>query len=323
MSITVVAEYVDMPAEGINVVSRTLIDDLRAAGQSVRIIPPHRLLQNLPRMILSPSRLVVFSHGPGVRTVLASAILRRLSRSRLVWIATRPDLAALPKWLQGRPTAHAVICNRPRADLQAAASDAKLIAQPIGVAPERLAGGQAGRWPDIAAKGVPVAVHVGHLRRSRGLERLCEIKALLGDRIELVVVASSYFDAAPGLVDELVAAGVHVDHGFVPKIADVYRSADLYLFTPPPESEGAIEMPLGVLEALSCCLPVISTPFGALPEALAGERGVEFAASEDFAHAVARWIERGASNEKPAGLPDKLNAHRIATRVLDLYAETK
>jgi glycosyltransferase involved in cell wall biosynthesis len=321
MSITVIAEYHEAPAEGINVVSRTLIDDLRASGQFVRIVSPDRLLQNLPRLIFRPSRLTVFTHGPGVRTVLVCAIMRRVSRSRLVWIATRPDLSRLPKWLSGRSTAHAVICNRRRTDLHMTAPDAEVIIQPIGIAPERLAGGQSGRWPAIAAKGVPVAVHVGHLRRSRGLERLCEIKALLGDRIEVVVVASPYFEPAPGLMEELVAAGVHVDRGFVPTIADVYRSSDLYLFTPSPESEGAIELPLGVLEALSCSVPVISTRFGALPEFLEGANGVQFAASQDFAEAVATWVARGAANPRPDGLPDHLNAHQIARRVLDLYAD--
>lgn len=281
------------------------------------------MLQNLPRLVLQPTALTVFTHGPGVRTVLACALLRCLSRSRLVWVATRPDLTKLPAWLKGRRTAHAVICNRPRPDLQAAAADARIIAQPIGISPERMAGEQGGKWPHLAAHGVPIAVHVGHLRRSRGLERLCEIKAILGDKIEIVVVASPYFEPAPGLMEELTAAGVHVDRGLVPKIAEVYRSADLYLFPAPPESEGAIELPLSVLEAMACRVPVISTPFGALPEAVAGAAGVRFATSENFAAAVADWFVHRSDPAQPEGLPPHLDAHRLADRIQELCEETR
>ncbi|MEM7441329.1 MAG: glycosyltransferase family 4 protein [Pseudomonadota bacterium] len=195
--------------------------------------------------------------------------------------------------------------------------------QPIGIAPERLASsGTVPLWAELRRPGVLLAVHVGHMRRSRGLDRLREIKILLGNRIEIVVVASPYFAPDTGLMEELIAAGVHVDRGFVPAIADVYRSADLYLFPPPPESEGAIELPLGVLEAIACKVPVISTPFGALPEALAGLSGVEFVASKDFATAVARWVDRGEANPRPEGLPAYLNAHRITERVIELCMET-
>jgi glycosyltransferase involved in cell wall biosynthesis len=319
MRMTVVAEYRDKPAEGINVVSKTLIDGLRARGHEVAVIPPASVLSRLPRLLLKPAPVTIFTHGPGPRTVLVSRILRSLSRTRILWVATRPDLGACPRWLRGGRSAHAILCNRPRADLAGVARDAHLVTQPIGIAPERLAGGgQAPIWAGRRRDGVPIAVHVGHLRRSRGLDRLCEIKALIGDRINIVVVASPYFDPDPGLMEELLAAGVHVDRGFVPAIADVYRAADLYLFTPPPEIEGAIELPLGVLEAIACGLPVISTPFGALPEALAGTDGVEFAPSEDFAQAVVRWVDRRAANPRPAGLPDHLNAHRITERVLEL-----
>lgn len=321
MKMTVVAEYHERPAEGINVVSKTLIDGLHARGHEVAVVPPDRILSRLPGLLLKPDAVTIFTHGPGPRTVLASRTLRALSRTRILWVATRPDLATCPRWLRGGRSAHAILCNRPRDDLAGVARDARLVAQPIGIAPERLAGGGAAPlWANRRQDGVPLAVHVGHLRRSRGLERLCEIKALLQDRIDIVVVASPYFEPDPGLMEELVAAGVHVDRGFVPAIADVYRSADLYLFPPPPETEGAIELPLGVLEAIACGLPVISTPFGALPEALAGARGVEFAPSEQFASAVARWVDMGQAHPRPAGLPDHLNAHRITDWVIELSA---
>ncbi len=314
--ITVVAEYHDAPAEGINVVSKTLIDDLRKAGHEVRIIPPAHLLRHLPKLLFAPTGMTVFTHGPGLRTLLVSRLLRLFSSTRIVWVATRPDLARCPSWLKGWRTAHAVICNRARNDLMSVAGDAVMIEQPIGIAPERLVASGEMRWPELQARAVPIAVHVGHLRRTRGLDRLIEVKAALGDRIEIVVVASPYFTPEDSLLADLAAAGVRVDRGFIAAIADVYHAADLYLFPPPPASEGAIELPLSVLEAIACGLPVISTPFGALPQALAGVAGVEFAESDRFAQAVTEAITNGLP-QRPACLPDNLNAHRLATCLME------
>jgi glycosyltransferase involved in cell wall biosynthesis len=175
------------------------------------------------------------------------------------------------------------------------------------------------RWPDLRARGVPIAVHVGHLRRTRGLDRLIEVKTRLGGQIEIVVVASPYFEPEDTLMADLQIAGIRVDRGFIASIADVYLSADLYLFPPPPQSEGAIELPLSVLEAVSCGLPVVSTPFGALPGALAGVTGVRFADGAGFTDAVENMISNGLT-DRPQGLPPHLNAHRLAERILEIEA---
>ena len=318
MKCIVVAEYKDAPTEGMNVVSRTLIDDLRLKGVDVSVVSPSKVLLRLPALLFSRSRLIVFTHGPGPRTVLASLVLRVLSRLRIVWVATRPDLSGCLAWLRNTRTAHAVVCNSRRSDLTSVARDAEVVLQPIGIAPERLGGGDGPKlWPGLRRSGVPVAVHVGHLRASRGLERLATVKNLLGDRIEVVVQASPYFEPEPDVLRMLGAAGVHVSRGFVAEIAQVYRSADLYLFPAAPDHKGAIDLPLSVVEAMACRVPVIATRFGALPEILDHEEGVTLVGPDDFAQSVARWVELApALRRRPDGLPDALNAHHLSEVVM-------
>lgn len=322
MKCIVVAEYEDAPVEGMNVVSRTLIDDLRLKGVDVSVLPPAKVLSRLPILLFARSRLIVFTHGPGPRTVLASLVLRLLSGLRIVWVATRPDLSGCPAWLRNRRTAHTVICNRRRSDLASVARDAKMVVQPIGIVPERLAGGNGPKlWPELRRPDVPVAVHVGHLRANRGLERLAAVKILLGDRIEVVVQASPRFEPEPDVLRMLGAAGVHVSRGFVAEIAQVYRSADLYLFPAAPDHHGAVELPLSVIESMACEVPVIATRFGALPETLRHSNGVTLVEPDDFVQAVARWVDApAAQRRRPDGLPAALDAHRLSEVVMG-YAD--
>lgn len=321
--ITVVAEVSDQPAEGMNVISATLVADLQQTGLSLRVIPPHRLLRHLPGLILRPSALTVFTHGPGLRTVLVTRLLRWLSRTRLVWVATRPNIDNLPAFLMGWSTAHHVICNQPNVALKRAAPEAETIVQPIGMDPSRIGkrtkaeAPEPPLWPEVQARGVPILAHVGHLRQSRGLDRLIEIKAAVGAEAEVVVQASPTFTPEPGVLEALQAAGVIVSRRFVADIGQVYRSCTLYLFPVPEDGEGAIELPLTVLEALASKTPVIATPFGALPRVLNHTKGLSFAPSADFAQVVVERLQKGAI-ERPDGLPESLHAARLTETILRL-----
>jgi len=51
------------------------------------------------------------------------------------------------------------------------------------------------------------------------------------------------------------------------EIEELYQLADLYVF-PVVDKLGSIELPLSIMEAMACNLPVISTKFGALPRIL-------------------------------------------------------
>ena len=65
-------------------------------------------------------------------------------------------------------------------------------------------------------------------------------------------------------------------------IEEIYALSDCYVFPTPPANKGAsIEIPLSVLEAMSCNLPVITTRFGALPRVFTEGSGLTFVEGED------------------------------------------
>ena len=61
---------------------------------------------------------------------------------------------------------------------------------------------------------------------------------------------------------------------------ELYQLSDAYLF-PVLDPSGAIEMPLSVLEAMACGVPVLTTPFGDLQQRFPSGSGVVFWRSTD------------------------------------------
>jgi len=115
-----------------------------------------------------------------------------------------------------------------------------------------------------------ILLHVGHLNQGRNILALSGLQSVHGQQV--VVVGSSSTPHDKELVDALRHRGVRVIDDYVANIAELYQAADCYLF-PVQNETSAIDMPLSILEAMACNIPVVATRFGALG-VLANVKGV-------------------------------------------------
>jgi glycosyltransferase involved in cell wall biosynthesis len=171
-----------------------------------------------------------------------------------------------------------------------------------------------GLHPDL-----PVALHVGHLRTGRGVRALADLAARGGCQVVLVTSSSTAHEAEPGLADELRRAGVIVLGEYLPQIEELYQLADCYVF-PVASTDNCIGVPLSVLEALACDLPVVSRRFAALPELFAAQAadhpGLIFVDSpEALVGEALRLCRSGTRGTRPLALPYGWDA--VAATVLD------
>ena len=109
-----------------------------------------------------------------------------------------------------------------------------------------------------------IVLHVGHIKASRNLELLIDINKKFED-CQCVIVGSTATQQEHETHKKCDEAGVIVISKTIDTIEEVYALSDIYCF-PVKENNGAMETPLSVLEAMSCNLPVIATPFGQLTE---------------------------------------------------------
>jgi glycosyltransferase involved in cell wall biosynthesis len=105
----------------------------------------------------------------------------------------------------------------------------------------------------------PVVLHVGHLETARNLTALL---ALPMNNIQVVVAGSVYMGVDIHLLGQLQDAGFTLFEGYQPHIEELFMLADCYVF--PVRPGNSISMPLSVLEAMACNLPVLTTRFQGL-----------------------------------------------------------
>lgn len=106
-----------------------------------------------------------------------------------------------------------------------------------------------------------LVLHVGPIRANRGLDTLKEVAGTKNCKV--LVIGSTSSPCEKTMIERLSRSGCIVWREYLGAIHEVYQMADLYVF-PVEDCLGTIEVPLSVLEAMSCNLPVITTAIGGL-----------------------------------------------------------
>lgn len=132
-----------------------------------------------------------------------------------------------------------------------------------------------------------VVLHVGHITRGRNLKLLERVQE---SGYQVIIAASTSIKVDKPTYRSLQAKGCLIWRSYFEHIEEIYHLSDCYLF-PTVSSIGSPELPLSVIEAMACNLPVISTRFGALPQFFQEGEGLSFVSGEGgFLHRL-RSIE--------------------------------
>jgi glycosyltransferase involved in cell wall biosynthesis len=134
-----------------------------------------------------------------------------------------------------------------------------------------------------------VILHVGPLARGRNLSLLQQLQ---GGQNQVLVVGSTSLKKDARVCRELTATGCLVWTAYFPSIEEIYALSDCYVF-PTLERGESIELPLSVMEAMACNLPVVSTRFGALPRVFPEGGGLFFV---DKPEDIPRYVEELGSS---------------------------
>lgn len=160
-----------------------------------------------------------------------------------------------------------------------------------------------------------IVLHVGHIKESRNIRFLAQLTEQAS--VQVVVVGSSSTAQDRGLAKFLLNKGVVVIDRYVGEIEEVYQLSDVYVF-PVREKTAAVEMPLSVLEAMACNLPVVTTPFGGLRDSFSEGEGFHFA-EDDFPNKVMRALaDKSSTRDMITDLTWPVVVRRLLTEIEEL-----
>ncbi len=115
--------------------------------------------------------------------------------------------------------------------------------------------------------------HMGHLNEGRNLKSLIPLQKS-GNQIVIVGSSSTPKDSIgpASLKESLVKEGIIILDAYIEHIEEIYQLSDLYIF-PVITKTGSIGMPLSIMEARACGIPVLTTNFGSLKHFLSSDNG--------------------------------------------------
>ncbi len=118
-----------------------------------------------------------------------------------------------------------------------------------------------------------VISHMGHLNDGRNLESLIPLQNA-GYQIVIAGSSSTPKDSlgSDQLKQKLLNSGIIIIDKYLDKISEIYQLSDLYIF-PVVAKCSSIGMPLSILEARACGIPVIATEFGSTKHYLKDDYG--------------------------------------------------
>jgi len=138
----------------------------------------------------------------------------------------------------------------------------------------------------------PVVLHVGHMKVSRNIGVMQQLAADFHGLLVTSTMTAGEADAA--LREELLLqSNLTIIDTYQPRVEELYQLADVYLF-PVTQARNCIDVPLSVLEAAACGIPVVGTDYGEM-KALLGQPG--FYPLKDFAPQAMNSLLRQAARE--------------------------
>lgn len=147
-----------------------------------------------------------------------------------------------------------------------------------------------------------VFLHIGSIKDGRNVQLLEELQ---NDDNQVLIAGSTSTGIDWSVYQRLVDAGCLVWTKYIENIEEIYALSDCYVFPVVLKKDNmgravadSIEMPLSVLEAMSCNLSVISTKFGVLPKVFEEGDGLFFAENEGDFIVLSESIKNGGVKVK-------------------------
>ena len=294
MRVCIIGHFGDNHDEGVRIVGHELACELQLNGIDVKKINMSSLLQMVKIFTFDPA-IIHFVLSPTVLGLIIAKMISQINpRKKIVISAIHPAIneRKINQWL----APDLILVQSKNSEVLFSNLGFKTKIFPNGISIKKFFPYELSEKQQIREKyKIPsnkfVILHLASITKERNLEILCNIQK--GNDCQVIIIGRVHESMDLEVYTQLKKAGCAVWIEHFPNIEEIYNLADCYVF-PTVEKKACIELPLSVLEAMACNIPVITTRFGALPNNFAEGDGLFY--YENFDE-LSSYVKKIMANE--------------------------
>lgn len=321
MNIVFLSNYSGMLDEGMANVSYNVFKNLQSKFSNLLLINISNVGINFWKKILS-SKIDVLHYfpGPTLKGLILIKIIQLLTNCKTVVSATQPRLPTIKYFklvsMFLKPDIILVQSQKSESFFKQLNYTTKFI--PNGVDLERFVPADAELKSRLRQKyGFDesdfIILHVGPIKRGRNQYSLIKIP-----NVKVLLIVSVTNPSEDDILQELKNKNVVIWKKYVKDIQEIYELSDVYVWPSIQEFHG-IEIPLSVLEAMSCNLPVISTRYGALERIFQEGNGLFFIDNQENISDIISKIKNTNIKIETRKKTESLSWKNIAEKISNVY----
>ena len=321
MKIVFLSNYYGTLDEGMANVSYNIFQNLQPKFDNLSLLNIRNVGMDFWRKILSSKVDIVHCFpGPTLKGLVLVKIIQILTNCKTVISATQPSLPKMKyfKLLSAFLKPNIVLVQSQKSESFFKQLNYKTKFVPNGVDLEKFIPVEKEVKSKIRkqygfAQNDFIILHVGPLKIGRNQRSLIKIPDA-----KILLVVSMTNPSEEAAYQELKNENVIIWKRYIPNIQEIYALADVYVW-PSIEEFNGIEIPLTVLEAMSCNLPVITTRYGGLERILQDGDGLFFIDEPEHINKLILQIKSDNSRLATRKKLESLSWKNIANEIAHVY----
>jgi len=320
MKICIIGSYTGYLDEGMANISYQISNNIPKDNYEVKQFNIEKIvnLKFLKKIIKFKPDIIHFFPGPTIKGLLFLKFIQKISKAKTIVSATKPDISntLIAKMLKPNK----VIIQSKKSEKLFKKMGFETVFISNGVDTSKFVPITNEEKNNLRKKygflkDDFIILHVGPIKKSRNQGILKQIP-----NSKILLITSTTNPSDQKLLDDYKKSGIVVWTDYFQNIEKIYAMVDVYVF-PVFEELGSVDIPLSILEAMACNIPVITTRFGGIELLFDEQDDFFYIDNEKDLKEKIQLVQKGELKKNTEKLIQRYSWNNIVKEILNVYED--